>query len=179
MEQSQTIVETFKQYRRRIYWIFADRGMMPKGTLDKTYPSISPNSLILNEAFIAENEDNDGSETEEEEVEALGMENVLAALPSPDLGFDECISHAPNIDDKIKPCLIDFVDDPLEMEIQDYMKALDMTNEERLLSLEYMQDEIDQMFYPDPADITFDNSEVFNEFDLSFTSSCLNFLDQD
>ena len=33
--------------------------------------------------------------------------------------------------------MIDFIDDPLEMEIQDYMKALDITNEDRLLSLEY------------------------------------------
>ena len=100
-------------------------------------------------------------------------------LKSADLGFDESISHAPNIDDKIKPRLVDFVDDPLEMENQDYMKALNMTNEERLLSLEYMLDEIDQTFYPDPPDITFDNSEVFDEFYSSFASSCLDYSDQD
>ena len=95
LEQSQSIVETFKQYRRWIYWIFVDRGMMPEGTLDESYPSISPNSSFLDEPFFAENEDNDGSESEDKEAEAFGMENVLAALPSPDLGFDESISHAP------------------------------------------------------------------------------------
>ena len=78
--------------------------------------------------------------------EAFGMDNVLAALPSPDLGFDENISHARNIDNKIKPRMINFIDDPMDMENQDYMKALNMTNEERLLSLEYMLDEIDQTF---------------------------------
>ena len=130
----------------------------------------------MNEAFIADYEESDGSDNNDE---AFGMGNVLAALPSPDLGFDESISHAPNIDNKIKPRLIDFIDDPLEMENQDYMKALNMTNKERLLSLEYMLDEIDQTFYPDPPDITFDNSEVFDNFDSSFDSSCLDYSDQD
>ena len=130
----------------------------------------------MNEAFIADYEESDGSDKDDE---AFGMGNVLAALPSPDLGFDESISHAPNIDNKIKPRLIDFIDDPLEMENQDYMKALNMTNKERLLSLEYMLDEIDQTFYPDPPDITFDNSEVFDNFDSSFDLSCLDYSDQD
>ena len=64
LEQSQANVESFKQYRRRIYWIFVDRGMMPKGTLDKSYLSIVPNSSILDEAFIAENENDDASGSE-------------------------------------------------------------------------------------------------------------------
>ena len=175
LEQSQSIVETFKLYRRKVYWIFVDRGMMPEDSLDETYPSISPSSS-MNEAFIANYEDSEGSENEDG---AFGMNNVLEALPSPDLGFDESISHAPNIDLKIQPKLVSFIDDPMDMENQDYMKALNMTNEERLLSLEYMLDEIDQTFYPDPPDITFDNSDVFEEFDSSFSSSCLDYSDQD
>ena len=75
--------------------------------------------------------------------------------------------------------MIYFIDDSLEMEIQDYMKALDITNEDRLLSLEYMLDEMDQTNYQDPPEITFDNSEVFDKFDSSFASSCLNFSNQD
>ena len=130
----------------------------------------------MNEAFIADYEESDGSDNDDE---AFGMGNVLAALPSPDLGFDESVSHAPNIDNKIKPRMINFIDDPMDMENQDYMKALNMTNEERLLSLEYMLDEIDQTFYPDPPDITFDNSEVFDNFDSSFDLSCLDYSDQD
>ena len=130
----------------------------------------------MNEAFIADYEESDGSDNNDE---AFGMGNVLAALPSPDLGFDESVSHAPNIDNKIKPRMINFIDDPMDMENQDYMKALNMTNKERLLSLEYMLDEIDQTFYPDPPDITFDNSEVFDNFDSSFDLSCLDYSDQD
>ena len=130
----------------------------------------------MNEAFIADYEESDGSDNDDE---AFGMGNVLAALPSPDLGFDESVSHAPNIDNKIKPRMINFIDDPMDMENQDYMKALNMTNEERLLSLEYMLDEINQTFYPDPPDITFDNSEVFDNFDSSFDLSCLDYSDQD
>ena len=148
---------------------------MPEDSLDETYPSISPNSS-MNEAFIANYEDSEGSENGDG---AFGMENVLEALPSPDLGFDESISHAPSIDNKIQPNLVSFIDDHMDMENQDYMKALNMTNEERLLSLEYMLDEIDQTFYPDPPDITFDNSEVFDEFDSSFSLSCLDYSDQD
>ena len=130
----------------------------------------------MNEAFIADYEESDGSDNDDE---AFGMGNVLAALPSPDLGFDESVSHAPNIDNKIKPRMINFIDDHKDMENQNYMKALNMTNEERLLSLEYMLDEINQTFYPDPPDITFDNSEVFDNFDSSFDLSCLDYSDQD
>ena len=148
---------------------------MPEDSLDETYPSINPGSS-MNEAFIADYEDSEGSDNE---GGAFEMNNVLEALPSPDLGFDESISHVPNIDLKILPKMVSFIDDPMDMENQDYMKALNMTNEERLLSLEYMLDEIDQTFYPDPPDITFDNSDVFEEFDSSFSSSCLDYSDQD
>ena len=185
LEQSQSIVETFKLYRRKVYWIFVDRGMMPEDSLDETYPSINPGSS-MNEAFIADYEESDGSENENEsengnenENEAFEMNNVLEALPSPDLGFDESVSHFPNIDLEILPKYVSFIDDPMDMENQDYMKALNMTNEERLLSLEYMLDEIEQTFYPDPPDITFDNSDVFDEFDSSFSSSCLDYSDKD
>ena len=75
--------------------------------------------------------------------------------------------------------MIDFIDDPLEMETQDYMKALDISSEERLLSIEYVLNEMDKTQYPDPPDITFDNSRVFDESDSSFASSCLNFSNQD
>ena len=185
LEQSQSIVETFKLYRRKVYWIFVDRGMMPEDSLDETYPSISPGPS-MNEAFIADYEESDGSENENEsengnenENEAFEMNNVLEALPSPDQGFDESVSHFPNIDLEILPKYVSFIDDPMDMENQDYMKALNMTNEDRLLSLEYMLDEIEQTFYPDPPDITFDNSDVFDEFDSSFSSSCLDYSDKD
>ena len=129
---------------------------MPEGILDETYPSIGPNSSILDKAFIGDiNKDNkDGSDYSEDN---FNLGDILEALPSPDLGFNESISHAPNIDDKINPGMIDFIDDPLEMEIHDYMKALDITSEDRLLSIEFMLDEMDQTQYPDPPEITFDN----------------------
>ena len=138
------------------------------------YPSIGPNSSILDEAFIGDviNDNEDGSDYGEDN---FNLGDILEALPSPDLGFNESITHAPNIDDNINPRMIDFIDDPLEMEIQDYIKALDITNEDWLFSLEYMLDEMDQTKCPDPPEITFDNSEVFDEFDSSFASSCLNF----
>ena len=120
------------------------------------YPSIGPNSSILDEAFIGDviNDNEDGSDYGEDN---FNLGDILEALPSPDLGFNESITHAPNIDDNINPRMIDFIDDPLEMEIQDYIKALDITNEDWLFSLEYMLDKMDQTKCLDPPEITFDN----------------------
>ena len=65
------------------------------------------------------------------------------------------------------------MDDPHEMTIQDYLKSLDVSSEGKLNSIESMLNDLERTEYPDPPEISFENSKVFDKFDSSFASSCL------
>ena len=86
-------------------------------------------SNILDEAFIGDgSEDDDNEDGSDNNDESFDLGDLMGALPSPDQGFNENISHAQSIDDRINQRMADFIDDPLDMETQDYMKALDISS---------------------------------------------------
>ena len=119
--------------------------MMPDGLLDDIYPSFGGNNSDLHEAFNLCNDDhknskensNDGSDYENEnnDNDNFNFNDLMHALPCPDEGNNENVSNAPDIDVKILPRMVDYVDDPLEMTIQDYLKSLDVSSEGKLNTL--------------------------------------------
>ena len=59
--------------------------------------------------------------------------------------------------------MVDYIDNPLEMTIQDYLRSLDDSSEGKLNSIESMLNDLESTEYPDPPEISFDNSKVFDE----------------
>ena len=78
-------------------------------------------------------------------------------------------------EDKDLPRLVNYLDDPMEVGWNDYFDHLNVSASSKQSAFEKWLNDQEQIEYPDPPEIPYDDTKTFEEFDSSFASSTVEF----